>query len=1037
VPTETGHPTGSLAPEGALHTIGSSSAQGPPPDADEESEPLTPELVEEEAIRGDFVLRWGVVLLAFLMASTRIGDTSVLVHVRTGQYLAAHGILPPALDVFSYTAEDRPWTNLTWGFDLLAAGIHAIGSFAGLSVVKAVAVGVAFWLIGRVSRPGIPTWWGSICGVIAILGCHLRFSADPDLVTIPGMALAITILHGWRESQSSKRLWLYVPLMIVWCNFDGRAWLGLALLVLYAAGDSLGALLKSPNALSAAARSNLWKVAGVSVAATLVHPFGWKSLAAPWWTYTVEYPAFRNYIAETYLGSNLPPAGMAMKFFPMTIAAFWTHLDLASCASLCIFVATGATLIMNRLRIDWGHVAIFLGFVLLAIASLHELPIATFVCCPLATLNGQSWYVTACRQTYSIDRREVLLSQGGRALTVLVVAGIAFFGGTGRLRDSASTAQQTGYGLERDLEMRLTDLQQQLAGDASFDHHPFHTLLSQGDELIWAGEKVFADSRVGVYFANNDEDNLLARQLLTRDALCSTRERAADSRRSVWHKTFNKYHLTHVVLRLVSRRDYENFGALLRDSANWEWTSLGAAATVFYRIDDDPALGDYIKSHAVDFQKRAYSNRPAGKEVELVGRDRGIRPPSFYQRYFWTHRRQSTAEIHEAMHLASLATLPLPRRLESSRPAMVILAIRLAQAGLARDPDDVNGYLVLGSAYDFLAQVEAAAVMNGSRPARTGVRYLQTVCAYNQALVGSPDNMAANAALMRIYSEAGKIDLALRHSEACDEALSADPVENSDALAKLGSQIGQLRKARESVEDQMAELAAKENDPIRLAQAYVQRGCILAALREIDRGGAQLLRNLGAERFRIMLLLEAGRIDEAHEAAGPFAAAAEQAGFRDGTDVVAVASLALGEYRGAAEQWVNAADSLEKQAFNGVLLSLAPHAPWPLAATGTALDFLYQRPEALAAPRVSAALAYLEWGQIEKALRLFHEVLTSNPDTASRPLVAFYLRELTHGKEEIDPEYPSNRIIESFAPEPGEDEATEEAATEEEAKPAE
>ena len=38
----------------------------------------------------------------------------------------------------------------------------------------------------------------------------------------------------------------------------------------------------------------LWIVAGASVAATLVHPFGWKSLAAPWLTYAVEYPAFRR-----------------------------------------------------------------------------------------------------------------------------------------------------------------------------------------------------------------------------------------------------------------------------------------------------------------------------------------------------------------------------------------------------------------------------------------------------------------------------------------------------------------------------------------------------------------------------------------------------------------------------------------------------------------------------------------------------------------------------------------------------------------------
>src|SRR6185369_9404755 len=86
-----------------------------------EYEPLTPELVEEEAIRGDFVLKWAVVLLAFLLGSTRIGETPTLVHVKSGQYMASHGLLPPRTDVFSYTANEHAWVNLSWGFDLLAA----------------------------------------------------------------------------------------------------------------------------------------------------------------------------------------------------------------------------------------------------------------------------------------------------------------------------------------------------------------------------------------------------------------------------------------------------------------------------------------------------------------------------------------------------------------------------------------------------------------------------------------------------------------------------------------------------------------------------------------------------------------------------------------------------------------------------------------------------------------------------------------------------------------------------------------------------
>jgi hypothetical protein len=862
------------------------------------------------------------------------------------------------------------------------------------------------------------------------MGCHLRFSANPHVVTILGTTVALAIVHQWRGAPSSRRLWLYVPLVLVWCNLDSRAWLGLALLVLYAAGDGLAALLKSPTALSATERKTLWQVVGVSAAAMLVHPFGWKSLAAPWMTYAVEYPGYRNYISETYLDSAepLPVAGSALNFFPMTSEWFWTNLDLAAVASLAVLAAMVVTLILNRSRLDWGYVAAAAGFVFLAAACLHELPVATIVCCAVATLNGQAWYAATCRQTYSTDRGEVLLSQGGRVLTVLVIAGIAFFGGTGRLRDAAATSVQTGYGLDRTIAMQLEDLQRLLAGDASFDDRPFHTLMTQGDQLIWAGQKVFVDSRVGVYFDVNDDDNLLAQHLLTREALCPSRAQSgsATSRRAGWRKTLDKYHATHVVIRLASRRDYGNFGLILQDTRDWEWTGLGAAAAVFYRIDvkDDPRLAEYTKTQAIDFRKRAY-DEAAGNESELSVRSRGIQAPSFYQRYFWTHRRQSTGEVHEALHLAALAASPaLPRRIEASRTAMAYLAIRKAQAGLARDPDDVNGYLALGGAYDLLAKIEAA-TSNGFRAAQSGVRYLQSVCAYNQALVGSPDSVAAHQALMQIYGEARKLDLVLRHSEKYEELLSADPVANDQELMNLGTQISQLRKARETIEDEIAPHAATENDTFRLAQAYYQRGCVLSALREIERGGTPAAHSLAAERFYILLLLEAGRVDEAYNVAGRFALAAEQAGFREGTDVVAVASLVAGEYRVAADQWMRIADDAEKRALNDLLLSLAPHSPWPLLATQRTFDFLFQRPEATSGARTNSALAYLEWGAVNMANRLFHDTLAANPDARDRPLIAFYIADLTEGKEEIDPVSPSNRIIESFAPEPGAEPAPE------------
>jgi hypothetical protein len=102
------------------------------------------------------------------------------------------------------------------------------------------------------------------------------------------------------------------------------------------------------------------------------------------------------------------------------------------------------------------------------------------------------------------------------------------------------------------------------------------------------------------------------------------------------------------------------------------------------------------------------------------------------------------------------------------------------------------------------------------------------------------------------------------------------------------------------------------------------------------------------------------------------------------------------------------------------LQNLAPHAsnyPWPLSTSGSFFEALYQRPESIASLRMNVALTRLEEGQLEMARELFRSVLTTSPDTLNRPLVAFYLRQLSDGKEETDLWPPSDRVIELFEPE--------------------
>lgn len=1001
----------------------------------DEYEPLSPELVEEEAIRGDFVLRWAVVLLALLLGATRIGETATLVHIKSGQYLASHGFVPPANDVFSYTAAERPWTNLSWAFDLIASAVHSIGGFEGLSLAKALVAGLVFGLIVVISRPGLPTWWGSICAALALLACHSRLTAQPVLVTLLGTTLVLWLLHRWQQPETKKStLWMLVPLFVLWCNFDPRAFLGLVLLVLYALGDSLGSWLQFPTTHSASDRKQLWVVTGACLAATLAHPFLHKSLLAAVQIYGVEYPALRDYLTGVYTtGIEISPNGPNLVYFPMTAENFWSWagVDLATASGLVLLGVAACMFVLNWARVELGQFFVFLGCVVLAAACVFELPWAALVSAVLATLNGQSWYRASIRQTYSIDTKELVFSRGGRAVTVLAFAAIAFFGGTGRLRDVRGP--RTGLGLDTNLAATLNDLTAQLAGDKSFDHRPFHTLLTQGDNLIWVGEQPFVDSRVAVYYDPEQSQNLLAIHAQTREALRQPRDRSPGAglrKAPAWKEAFNEHKITHVIQRLnfesMGLSDYAALFELLLDEKNWQMTSLGASAAVVYRRDlKDPELENYLEERKLKFSKRAYRDETPVKD--LVDARAWVRPPSFYQRYFWSAKREVPPQIQEALHLVRMGSLQgLPPSYETNPAALALLSIRLAQQGLLVEPNSPEGYLALGQAYQLLSEWDASIARNGSHSPYGGMRYTQAVAAFNQALVADPRNITAHLALRLLYQGAGRLDLMLRHLEAIEAETNRYPDDSSDEQRQqLADQIRQLRERVAEVDDKIAQVPDGEQARGQRVMLAVSGGCYLRALEELDREAARSANNLDVERLRVMLLLETGRVEEAHNIAEQFAEPARRNGMADWSRLVALTNLPEADYKRAIEVWNEDLRQTAKVAL-GSLLVTSPPTPsansWPLTTLRSSYELFYAMPDALSSREIEIALLDLEQGQLGLAAEQFRSALKSNPETLSRYLAAYYLYELT-GNEDVDPFPPSERIPALFAPEPEADEA--------------
>ena len=1059
----------------------------PPPAVEETNDPgideyeeLTPELVEDEAIRGDFVIKWAVILLAFLLASTKVGESLSLVGIKTGQYIASHGFLPPRTDVFSSTVSDRAWPNLAWGFDLILGTVYSAGGFTAVSVFKALLVMLTFGILAQILRPNLPSWWSSICVAFALVACHLRFAPHATLITFLGLAVLFLVLTRFRQrlqepaASGQPRLWLLIPLFLVWCNLDSRAYLGLACLLLYAAGESVAGFLHGENLLPATARRHLWTVALASIAVTLIHPFPLQSLLAPTQVYGVEYPAVRDFLQQVYLGEPKPVSVGEANFFPLSYGGLWMardSFDYAGISAVIVILAAVVLVLFNWKRMAWGETFALLGMIGFSFLCLRELPATAIVAAVVAGLNGQAWYQQTFSQSYTTRASELFFSRAGRAVTVLALAILGFFGGTGRLRDPF--APQSGYGIDNNLASLIGDLQTRLVGlpsapaaggdvaaapastpSRSFDDHPFNYTVSHGDVLLWIGQKPFIDSRLPLYYHTDEEQNLLATNLRVRKALelvraprstdpaqgrtlrpndeaLITRQRA--ERREYWKSVFEKYQISHVLLRLsTTGRAAQEVLALTdllnSDPPEWELTDLGAGCAVLYRTDlPQPELQTFLKDRKLDFRNLAFQR----SAPFLSARDRWVRKPTFYQRYFWSKRREISPPIQQALQYARLATLParsegnslwaLPDRYADSRAALAILAIRKAQEGLQDDPDSHWGYMVLGEAYGVLSKWEATLAQNASRTQTSGLRYFQAMASFNQALVSSPEDGPAHQQLASLYGQANRSDLELRHQKELLRLIEADPEIDAELMLAVESRVRELEKRVAQAEERDLQYQQQQRPPFDRAMELAQQGFVLQAIEVLDREAEARTGNLSAEQLRIILQIEAGRAEEAHENAERFAAPAQESRMQSWEDPVAFANLPNADYPRAQSLWTQKIEQASKGAITGLLYGMIPRPQglmgWPLGATTSAATWAFTRPETICETRINLALIYLEEGNLASAQRELEQALAAHPETGNRTLILHYLSELRGSDADLDPFSPSQTIPGEFASE--------------------
>ena len=366
-----------------------------------------------------------------------ITDTDIFWHLAAGREIIAQRHFLYS-DPFAFTLASPQWIDLHWLFQLLMYGLFVLGGLKALIVFKLAAVAGTVTLLCLTYRNGIFIWACALLSALLFYEARYLVCERPVLITMLCMSAYIFLFEQVRQGGNKHRLWLCMPLQIVWTNSQGLYPIGIFIIGAYA----IEAMFEARRTLSPSPVGEGWPKAGVRsnlipptpishqekeacklffnahiltfflcCLSCLVTPYGIAGLLLPFKLFSRIAPVAQNLYSLT-ISENVP-------LFALTgFEAGYRIAVIATAVAVC------ALFVVNRKKLRAAHVIMFLGFLFLAISAVRNALLYFIAIIPVIGCTVMN--AADLRRFTQLPRKTRRLAAAGAAAAGLLLIAIPF-----------------------------------------------------------------------------------------------------------------------------------------------------------------------------------------------------------------------------------------------------------------------------------------------------------------------------------------------------------------------------------------------------------------------------------------------------------------------------------------------------------------------------------------------------------------------------------------------------------------------------------